>query len=131
MAFYPQFPAFYAYAPMPYPGHPGQPEFYAMYPPGSSPPGPDGAPAVAGGPGTGPSGGMYYEGGMMPPHHHGHHKASFGSGPGAFKPGYNNRKISSDSGISDSISSGFSSRYNNTAALQNMGKRDKPMLHAL
>merc|ERR1719443_1847624 len=92
---------------MPYPGHPGQPEFYAMYPPGSSPPGPDGAPAAAGGPG--PNGGMYYEGGMMPPHH-GHHKASFGSGPGAFKPGYNNRKISSDSGISDSISSGFSSR---------------------
>merc|ERR1719270_1032165 len=43
-------------------------------------------------------------------HHHGH-KASFGSGPGGYhKPGYNNRKISSDSGISDSISSGFSSR---------------------
>ena len=114
MAFYPQFPAFYAYAPMPYPappggsavpphGHPGQhPEFYAMYPPGSSPP--EGA--ATAGPG-GP--GMFYEGGMMHPHHG--HKASFGSGPGGYhKPGYNNRKISSDSGISVSISSGFSSR---------------------
>jgi len=105
MAFYPQFPAFYAYAPMPYPG---QPEFYAMIPPGSSPTdqGSQGQQQ-----GQGPN--MYqYEGGMAGMGgHHNHHKASYGSSNGSpFKPGYNNRKISSDSGISDSIGSGFSSR---------------------
>jgi len=107
MAFYPQFPAFYAYAPMPYPG---QPEFYAMIPPGSSPT--DQGPGQGQQQGQGPN--MYhYEGGMAGMgHHNGHHKASYGSSNGGspFKPGYNNRKISSDSGISDSIGSGFSSR---------------------
>ena len=110
MAYYPQFPAYYGYAPLPYPAHgapvphPGQPEYYAVYPPGSSPP--QGAnPAAAGGPAPGQTmmpHHAHYEGGMMPTQGH---KASYGS---PFKPGYNNRKISSDSGISDF--SGVSSR---------------------
>jgi len=108
MAFYPQFPAFYAYAPMPYPG--AGPEFYAMIPPGSSPTGEQGGPAPGGGP---PNMYSHYEGGMgMGGHGHGH-KSSYGSSNGErspFKPGYNNRKISSDSGISDGVGSGFSSR---------------------
>lgn len=81
MAFYPQFPAIYAY-PMPFANQ----DFYAMYPPG----------AEAG------NGHVYFD-------HPGMHGS--GSPPGATnigrhghgmqKPGFNNRKESTDSGISD------------------------------
>jgi len=110
MAFYPQFPAFYAY-PMPYPSQ----EFYAMYPPGST--GVDGN----GGSPPGGNGPIYFDGGMMP-HSSGGHKSSFGSSTGGSahgKVGYNNRKVSSDSGISDF--SDFSSRKSsNTSTVSNM-----------
>lgn len=77
MAFYPQFPqaAIYAY-PMPFPNQ----EFYAMYP---------------GGGGGNPNGG----GGMDGPVYFDNN--NHGGSPYHRKPGYNNRKESADSGISD------------------------------
>ena len=100
MAFYPQFPAIYAY-PMPFPNQ----EFYAMYPPG-----PDGQ-AHPGAP-------MYYD---HPPHHQGgkgpQHGGPQQQGP-AGKQGFGNRKDSADSGISDF--SNFSSRkVSSTSTISN------------
>merc|ERR1719322_1955742 len=57
----------------------------------------------------------HYEGGMMPTQGH---KASYGS---PFKPGYNNRKISSDSGISDF--SGVSSRKSSSMSTVSQSTR--------
>lgn len=71
MAFYPQFPQMYAY-PIPFPNQ----EFYAMYPNGP------------------PNGGSMDQGPVF-------YENNNNNYPGKNKPGYNNRKESTDSGISD------------------------------
>ncbi len=113
MAFYPQFPAIYAY-PMPFPNQ----DFYAMYPPGSAPDGPVYFDQPASPPpGAGPP--------VAPHHHHHHphphHHSHLASGPSprhhftASKPGFGNRKDSADSGISD-FSSAAGSRKTSAAS---------------
>lgn len=95
MAFYPNFPAIYAY-PMPFANQ----EFYAMYPPGSTVDGP-----------------IYFD----HPHHAGspHGRNSMtGNHPPSVKHGYNNRKDSTDSGISD-YSSISSRKTSSTSTISN------------
>lgn len=99
MAFYPQFPI-YAY-PMPFPNQ----EFYAMYPPG----------------GMDASGPLYFDPTMSqgqspnsggPGHHHHHNNNNHYKG----KHGYNNRKESQDSGISEfSLSSNQSRKISQSS----------------
>lgn len=96
MTFYPQFPAFYAY-PMAFPSQ----EFYAVYPPNSVE-------------GSGNNNVNFYEANSNgPPNSHGHH-VKFKTD----KPGYNNRKESTDSGISD-FSSLSSRKTSSTSTISN------------
>lgn len=101
MAFYPQFPAIYAY-PMPFPNQ----EFYAMYP---------GTPGMGGGEGGGP---VYYE----PPPHNNNNTTK-----GMHKQGYNNRKDSADSGISD-FSTLSSRKTSSTSTISNASIMEEPSL---
>ena len=97
MAFYPHFSGFYAH-PMYFPNQ----DFYAMYPPGSM-----------------ESNQAFYQdsnNNMGNPHHHKFNK-----------PGYNNRKISQDSGISD-FSSMASRKTSNTSTISNVSIAEEPAL---
>jgi hypothetical protein len=115
MAFYPQFPAFYAY-PMPYPNQ----EFYAMYPPN---------PVNTGGH-------VYYQDTTNPTpnptttinnnNNNGNNVGIPYSNIKNEKPGYGNRKESQDSGISDFSSS--SRKVSNSSTISNSSIMEEPGL---
>jgi hypothetical protein len=99
MAFYPHFSGFYAH-PMYFPNQ----DFYAMYPPGSM-----------------ESNQVFYQDAN-------NNNSSGGGNPHHYKfnkPGYNNRKISQDSGISD-FSSMASRKTSNTSTVSNISIAEEP-----
>ncbi len=100
MAFYPQFPGYFAYHPMPFPNHQ---EFYAMYPP--NPP-------------MDPNGHVYYQdtnnNSPVAPSSIPYNQLKLRNE----KPGFNNRKESQDSGISD-FSNPSSRKTSNTSTISN------------
>ena len=126
MAYYPQYPAFYAY-PVPYPNQ----EFYAMYPPNP----------------VNHSGHVYYQDTGCPPptptanpttttNNNNNNNTNTSSNGGLSysnihateKPGYNSRKESHDSGISDFSGGSNSRKVSNSSTISNSSIAEEPGL---
>ena len=127
MAYYPQYPAFYAY-PVPFPNQ----EFYAMYPPNP----------------VNHSGHVYYQDTVCPPpapaanptttstttNNNNMNVSGNGGLPysniraAAEKPGYNSRKDSQDSGISDFSGGSNSRKSSNSSTISSSSIAEEPGL---